>query len=165
MARGFLKKVGIPVLALACVGGIVLKYNSINDNNVEASVDSEVNVNDELENTYIDDGYETPSEEELEDIQNKKEDIVEESVEDEYTSEKVESENNKENETSKVVEKTGVFQGFADSNFIEVKLGNEYVTYQVSSEAKDTLSKKNIEDSITFTISNVNGRHVITSVK
>lgn len=89
MARGFLKKVGIPVLALVCVGGIVLKYNSINDNNVEASVDSEVNVNDELENTYIDDGYETPSEEELEDIQNKKEDIVEESVEDEYTSEKL----------------------------------------------------------------------------
>ena len=165
MARGFLKKVGIPVLALVCVGGIVLKYNSINDNNVEASVDSEVNVNDELENTYIDDGYETPSEEELEDIQNKKEDIVEESVEDEYTSEKVESENNKENETSKVVEKTGVFQGFADSNFIEVKLGNEYVTYQVSSEVKDALSKKNIEDSITFTISNVNGRYVITSVK
>lgn len=165
MARGFLKKVGIPVLALVCVGGIVLKYNSINDNNVDASVDSEVNVNDELENTYIDDGYETPSKEELDGIQNIEEDIVEESVEDEYTSEKVESENNKENETSKVVEKTGVFQGFADSNFIEVKLGNEYVTYQVSSEVKDALSKKNIEDSITFTISNVNGRYIITSVK
>lgn len=162
MAKGFLKKFGIPVLALACVGGIVLKYNSTNDNNVEASIDLEVNSNDELENTYIDDGYGTPSEEELEytqDIEEDtiKEDIVEESTENKTTTEKVED--------SKVVEKTGVFQGFADSNFVEVKLGNEYVTYQVSSEAKEALSKKNIEDSITFTISNINGRDVITGVK
>ena len=172
MSKNFLKKVGISLIVLACVGGIVLKSNLTNENNVDANTSIETNNNDELENTYIDDGYEAPSEEDLEYSQEVEENIINEDVveeiENKNTTEKVDTDNNNngnKEDSLKVTEKTGLFQGFADSNFVEVKIGDEYFVYQVSSTVKDALSKKNIDDTITFNVSTVNGQSTITDIK
>ena len=74
-------------------------------------------------------------------------------------------EENKVEEKPSTTQKTGSFQGFADSNFIEVKIGDDYATYMVSSDAKKALSNKDIDSNITFTLSEVNGQKIITSVK
>ena len=75
------------------------------------------------------------------------------------------TEDNKDDEVSENAKTvTGEFQGFADGNFIEVKIGNEYSVFKVSSSVKSKIESKNVGDSITFTYTASAGQQVITSV-
>lgn len=69
------------------------------------------------------------------------------------------------NSSSTSKKSNGVFQGFADDSFVELKVGDSYNTYKVSSEAKEILSSKNIGDSIEFQYIQENGQTIITIAK
>lgn len=173
MIKNIFKKIGIPLIVVVCAGTIFLKYKSENTNN-DVQTNIQTQQENELENTYIDDGYNSPNKEDLE-YDKEDENYIEEieSKDDESTKvpvvkDEVESkpqEENKVEEKPSVTQKTGSFQGFADSNFIEVKIGDDYATYMVSPDAKKNLANKAIDSNITFTLSEVNGQKVITSVK
>lgn len=75
------------------------------------------------------------------------------------------AEENKNNEISGETKSvTGEFQGFADGNFIEVKIGNEYSVFRVSNDVKSKIESKKIGDVISFTYVASAGQQVITSV-
>lgn len=173
MIKNILKKIGIPAIVIVCAGTIFLKYK-LEDNNNDVQASIQVQQENELENTYIDDGYNSPNKEELEYDKNDEKDIEntddskDESIKVPIVEDEVESkpqEESKVEEKPSVTQKTGSFQGFADNNFIEVKIGNDYTTYMVSADAKKALSNKAIDSNITFTVSEVNGQKVITNVK
>lgn len=166
------------MLAIASVGFGVIGCNKTN--NQEEVTQSEVQEN-ELEHNYIDDNYEMP--EDI-DLNEEFEDRVESNKNNATSSDNnKDTENNKDNNAntnnnstdnnnnnnsstnSSTTTKKASFEGFADDNFIEVKVGNDYATYRVSSEAKNVLSNKNIGDSITIELKEENGQLVINTVK
>ena len=59
---------------------------------------------------------------------------------------------------------TGEFQGFADGNFIEVKVGETYNVFKVTDAIKSKLQSKNMGDKITFTYVSSAGQNLITSI-
>lgn len=59
---------------------------------------------------------------------------------------------------------TGEFQGFADGNFIEVKVGDTYNVFKVTDAIKSKLQSKNMGDKITFTYVSSAGQNLITSI-
>lgn len=59
---------------------------------------------------------------------------------------------------------TGEFQGFADGNFIEVKVGDTYNVFKVTDAVKSKLQSKNMGDKITFTYVSSAGQNLITSI-
>ena len=59
---------------------------------------------------------------------------------------------------------TGEFQGFADGNFIEVKVGDTYNVFKVTDAIKSQLQSKNMGDKITFTYVSSAGQNLITSI-
>lgn len=136
---------------------------------------------DDLDYTYIDDNYEMPEDvdlnEEFEDRvesnknnqsnSNDKDDNSDnDDIKEETNSNTTNNSNSNNNESQvTVTEKTGIFQGFADDNFVEIKVGNEYSTYRVSTDAKNSLSNKNLGDSVTFEFTKQNGQLFIVSAK
>lgn len=180
MNKKFLMKSGIALIVIASLGFAIIKINKSNDI-PEANVELEVEDND-LENTYIEDNYEMPEDEDLnEEFSNRVENVTnneqdKEEIKNEEDNDnksdkndninKVDNDNESDNSSVNISnKKTGSFQGFADDNFVEIKVGDEYATYRVSSSAKKTLSNMDINDSITFEFVNENGQLVITSVK
>src|SRR5699024_9990718 len=94
-------------------------------------------------------------------------DIIDETISDVENTTSSESipENNKEenvNTESKTV--TGIYQGFADDNFVEIKIGDYYGVFKASGEIKSKISSKNIGDSITLTYVASGAQQIITSV-
>ena len=59
---------------------------------------------------------------------------------------------------------TGEFQGFADGNFIEVKVGDTYNVFKVTDAVKSKLQSKNMGDKITFTYVSSAGQNLITYI-
>lgn len=185
MNKKFLMKTGIALVVIASLGFGAVGCNK-SDNKSDTTIESEV-PEDELENTYLDDNYEMPEDVDLneefenrvESDKNNQSNNSDDSYKDnssntsnnpENTNEEKEDKNDGDNNESSsnqtnVSKKTGVFQGFADDNFVEMKIGNEYATYRVSSEAKSMLSNKNLGDSVTFEFTKENGQLLITSVK
>lgn len=177
MIKNIFKKIGLPLIAVVCAGTIFIKYK-LEDNIRDVQANVQIEQENELENTYIDDGYDDINKEDLEDDsadekytentddskdESTKIPLVEEEGDDEDKSKP--QEENKVEEKPSTAQQTGIFQGFADNNFVEIKIGNSYVTYMVSNEAKKALSNKDIDSNITFVISEVNGQKVITDVK
>lgn len=181
MNKKILKQIGVAFIIIASGCFLVTKYGSSSKDIVQEDV-----ITDDFEDTYVDDNYEMPEDvdlnEEFEDrVESEKENQSNYSSETNNNSNNTSSyqgknnnedtpmsNNNSQNTNSKndsVSQKTGVFQGFADDSFVEIKIGNEYSTYKVSSNVKSILSNKNIGDSVTFEYINENGQIVITSVK
>lgn len=191
MNKKFLMKTGIALIVVASLGFVMIKNNKTDklpENNVELEVED-----NELENTYLDDNYEMPDDVDLnEEFENRVESeknnqsddssqkndsntssntgnssAEEDNDEDNKDNEEDNKDNEDENSSSEINtnKKTGLFQGFADDNSVEIKIGNEYATYRVSSQAKSTLSNKNLGESITFEFTKENGQLIITSVK
>ena len=182
MNKKFLAKTGLALIVIASLGFGAVGCNK-SDKSPDNTIESEVQDN-ELEDTYLDDNYEMPEDVDLnKEFENRveseknnqsnnhnKDNNSNGSNNVENTTEENENKNdnvnndNSSNQTN-TNKKTGIFQGFADDNFIEVKIGNEYATYRVSSEAKSVLSNKSLGDSITFEFTKENGQLFITSVK
>lgn len=191
MNRQFLSKIGIGLVVVASIGLVGCSGNKDKD---LVQDENQTAIEEDFEDTYIDDGYDDVEDEDLndefkekvessnsnnkkdestssnkkDDSANKTENNKDENKEDEKNKE--DEEDNKDTESSKPDNSTSnkkdaVFQGFADSNFIEVKIGNQYSTYKVSPEAKKVLDGKNIGDSISFEYKEENGQSVIIAVK
>ena len=184
MNKKFSMKTGIALIVIASLGFGVVGCNK-SDKLPDNAIESEVKDN-ELEDTYLDDNYEMSEDVDLnEEFENRveseknnqsnnsndshKDDNSNTSNNTENSSEEKEENNTNTNNSNdnqaNVNKKTGVFQGFADDNFVEMKIGNEYATYRVSSEAKSVLSNKDLGDSVTFEFTKENGQLFITSVK
>lgn len=177
MSRKLLEKKGILLLVLVSLSiGMVGCNKSKVD--TDTSIQSEIQ-NDETIEDAIDNDYEMPDDVDLnEEFENRVESEKNNSsnstnstntsdsnsVVDEEKSDKEDSQSSNDN-TLDVTEKTGLFQGFADDNSVEVQIGSEYATYRVSSTAKSSLSNKNIGDSIVFGLKSENGQLVISFVK
>lgn len=177
MSKNTLFKLLIPgVIIVGLVfGGIYMnktKNNeNINENNVSEDITyndmyndnydyvEDVDLNNEFENAVNEDNNDESS-------SNTEDATIDDSTEEEDGSVKEEDSSIKnESSSSTTNNATGVFQGFADSNFVEIKVGNDYATYRVSSEAKKSLSNKEFGDNITFEFKEENGQLIITSVK
>lgn len=89
------------------------------------------------------------TEEALDDLNKEAEEVIQENEKEEQANSKT---------------STGSFQGFADGNFIEVKIGDNYSVFKVSGNVKSKLENKNIGDSITFTYVTSAGQQLITSI-
>lgn len=174
MNKKLLTKKGIALMAIACLGFGIVGCNK-SDNNSEEVTQSEVQ-NEEVEDTYVDDNYEMPEdvdlnkefEDRVEAEKNNQSNTSSDNSEDNVKEEEQNNDSNantNDNNQVEVTEKTGVFQGFADDNFVEMKVGNEYSTYRVSSDAKKSLSGKNLGDSVTFEFTKKNGQLFIISAK
>lgn len=59
---------------------------------------------------------------------------------------------------------SGEYQGFADGNFVEIKVGDTYNVYKVSDDIKSKLNSKNVGQTITFRYVESGGQRIITSV-
>lgn len=188
MNKSFLLKVG--VLALITSIGLVVVNLRPKDDTPNSVIEMEVEENElDSENTYNEFDYEAEDVENEFEYKNEDENSTESNntsninnvgnnkpatENTESSSTNVDNSNSSSNtgnssqnssSTSNSSAKTGSFEGFADDNFVEVKIGNDYATYRVSTEAKNVLSGKNIGDSISFEITTSNGQSIITSVK
>lgn len=184
MNKQFLAKVGIVALVVGSIGFLVLNK----DKGEDVSANNAPVIEEDFEDTYIDDGYgdleDVDLNEEFEDKvesnkgnedysdsnSSKPSDKTEETTKpdksEEESDKKEDVDSNEDKENAKPsTEKNGVFQGFADSSFVEIKIGDEYRTFRVSSDAKKALSNKNIGDNISFEVTEDNGQSVITTVK
>lgn len=188
MNRQLLSKIGIGLIVVASIGLVGCSGNKDKD---LSQNENQTTIEEDFEDTVIDDGYDDVEDEDLNDefkekvestnSTNKKDEATSNDKKDDNTNktedkkddnkeDNKEDSNKKEEESSKPDDSTSnkkdaIFQGFADSNFIEVKIGNQYSTYKVSAEAKKVLDGKNIGDSISFEYKDENGQSVITSVK
>ena len=176
-----LAKIGIVVLVVGAIGFVV--YKGVNKDNPENETPV---VEEQYEDTYIDDGYgdvedvdlnkefedriETDKEVSENNSSDKKDETTstndsekDEVSKDESSTDKEDS-NDKETESKPSKSQSAVFQGFADSSFVEMKIGNEYKTYRVSPDAKPSLSGKNIGDNVTFKFIEENGQLTIVEV-
>lgn len=93
--------------------------------------------------------------------------IIDDSVNNEENNQKPQDkpeEDKKEDSTTESKTVTAVFQGFADGNFIEMKIGDTYGVFKVSGDVKSKIESKNIGDTVTFTYVASGGQQIITSV-
>lgn len=92
-------------------------------------------------------------------IQNETQVDVENDTEDSNKTSSNQVDSNKEGNST-----SGEYQGFADDNFVEIKVGDTYGVYKVSGDIKTKLNSKNIGQTINFTYIESAGQRVITSI-
>lgn len=92
-------------------------------------------------------------------IQNETQVDVENDTEDSNKTSSNQVDSNKEGNST-----SGEYQGFADDNFVEIKVGDAYGVYKVSGDIKTKLNSKNIGQTINFTYIESAGQRVITSI-
>lgn len=159
-----MKKI-IAGLAVVVVAAGVIKVVSTNNKPVEQEEIVQVETGDVSDHLYEDtftgedDIYDEIDDSEIDvemDVNNNLDDTSSNIAD----SNKEESSNS---EQSKTV--SGEFQGFADSSFVEIKVGDNYDMYRVTDGIKSKLSSKTVGQTITFTYIESAGQNVITDVK
>ena len=163
MNKGLILKIAIGLIVISVPASMLLNSKTEKENSIEISQgvqeDSEV-----LDNLYGD-TFEGSDDSENVDESLYSDDEVEdiEEITSDSTSEEVNDDKNDEvSQNSKTV--TGIYQGFADGNFIEVKIGDEYGVFKVPNDMKSKVEAKDLGDSLTFTYVSSAGQQVITSV-
>lgn len=160
------KTIGITALAVVTIGASLLIFKPSQESDIESEIEVEESL-DIAENLYEDtfSNEYTESEENVEDYE---ESTIGENITDENTQEnKNTQEDNVEDKevNSTVKTSSGIFQGFADGNFIEVKIGGSYQVFKLSSDVKSKVQSKQIGDVISFTYISSGGQQLITSVE
>ena len=164
MNKSLITKIALGLIVVA-VPAFIFFSSKERDTELQPEINQE-EIQDVSENLYEDTFEENDEELDIEKDEYMNTDIIDETISD-IESSNVESapENIKEenaNTESKTV--TGIYQGFADDNFVEIKIGDSYGVFKASGEIKSKISSKNIGDSITLTYIASGGQQIITSV-
>lgn len=165
MNKSLITKIALGLIVVAVP---VFIFFSSKGENVESQPGiNQEEIQDVSENLYEDTFEENDEELAIENDEYINTDIIDETISDVENTTSSESipENNKEenvNTESKTV--TGIYQGFADDNFVEIKIGDSYGVFKASGEIKSKISSKNIGDSITLTYVASGAQQIITSV-
>lgn len=161
MNKGLVLKIALGLIVVAIPVSMLL-----NSKNQDKSMEEVPQITQE-DNETLDDLYNDTFDEDYElDYNDEYSDEELEAAEDVENYEPNSSaEENKNNEISGETKSvTGEFQGFADGNFIEIKIGDEYSVFRVSSDVTSKLESKKIGDVISFTYVASAGQQVITSI-
>ena len=169
-----MKKIYKGAISLLVLGGVVVSgaaaYKNFNKNQTDHLImeDTDNEVVDATENLYGD-TFSNEDNDELKDNQESEEPTIGENIVHE------EDKNNKKEEINKDTSSndknasytetsSGTFQGFADGNFIEVKVGDSYQVFKLSSDVKSKAQSKQVGDTIYFTYTASGGQQVITAL-
>lgn len=149
--------VSIPLIMFGCG-----KKEKVDVEEVPQVNQEEVEVLDDLyEDTFNESTESTDVVEDIKVEKDDKSDALEELNEEAEKFEEEKKEQASKNEKSA----TGQFQGFADGNFIEMKIGNSYSVFKVSGDVKSKLNSKKVGDTISFTYVASAGQQLITAIK
>lgn len=160
-----MKKVLIGLVVVVTAAGAIKLVSKDKNDTVKQEEIVQVESSDVSDHLY-EDTFNDASADEKEEETVKKDDL-DSTIESDL--EKNEPQKEEEKNTSSKPEETnnsttGEFQGFADGNFIEVKVGDTYNVFKVTDAIKSKLQSKNIGDKITFTYVSSAGQNLITSI-
>ena len=160
-----MKKVLIGLVVVVTVAGAIKLVSKDKNDTVKQEEIVQVESSDVSDHLY-EDTFNDASADEKEEETVKKDDldsIIESDLEkNEPQKEEEKNTSSKPEETNNST--TGEFQGFADGNFIEVKVGDTYNVFKVTDAIKSKLQSKNMGDKITFTYVSSAGQNLITSI-
>lgn len=160
-----MKKVLIGLVVVVTAAGAIKLVSKDKNDTVKQEEIVQVESSDVSDHLY-EDTFNDASADEKEEETVKKDDL-DSTIESDL--EKNEPQKEEEKNTSSKPEETnnsttGEFQGFADGNFIEVKVGDTYNVFKVTDAVKSKLQSKNMGDKITFTYVSSAGQNLITSI-
>lgn len=160
-----MKKVLIGLVVVVTAAGAIKLVSKDKNDTVKQEEIVQVESSDVSDHLY-EDTFNDASADEKEEETVKKDDL-DSTIESDL--EKNEPQKEEEKNTSSKPEETnnsttGEFQGFADGNFIEVKVGDTYNVFKVTDAIKSKLQSKNMGDKITFTYVSSAGQNLITSI-
>ncbi len=156
------------ILTVAISIGVTV-YELLANNDIKKENEPQIKQSQkDTKNKIIEEKSNTPKEENLSVTQEEKTNIKENvKIEQNVNSKQdanIEQDTNLNQKNKEEIEKKGIYEGYADSIYIEINVDGAYDIYRISDQAKDALANKKIGESITFKYLKQGNENVITSV-